>query len=313
MRKIIVAGIDSCVGANIALTLAEHNEVIGIGRSETTPQGIGESIVADYRDRHVIDSILDRCQADVVIYCGPASCSTWETIPTKVTHAEIDIVRDWSQATAGHNAMFTVLSSDAVFSGPWMFHEEESLSFGQSDASNRAREMENEAMAWNSNTLVVRTNAYGWTPGALGTGWIEELLDTQANQRLDHRLDCRRFATPILASDLADILQLCFEEELTGTYHIAGAERVNQLQFARKLADQFETPWLVMSQPSAAAERPGTGFGEGETSLQTIKIRKALCVPMPTLNEGLERLRAQQFDGYQDKLGVQQTFAAKAA
>ena len=51
-------------------------------------------------------------------------------------------------------------------------------------------------------------------------------------------------------------------------------------------------------------DRP-SGFGCGETSLQTRKIRRALGVSMPMLGEGLQRLFQQHVEGYRGRLSGQ--------
>ena len=58
------------------------------------------------------------------------------------------------------------------------------------------------------------------------------------------------------------------------------------------------TPTPTIESPS----QPATGFGAGETSLQSTAIRKTLGVALPMLGEGLSRLRQQQADGYCDRL-----------
>src|SRR5690606_39234932 len=140
-------------------------------------------------------------------------------------------------------------------------------------------------------------------------GWVESLLRSVETQRFVQQ-DHIRHATPILATDLAEIVRRACLENLTGTYHVAGAERVSPLSFTQRLADQFELPWLAMRRESSLTEAP-QGFGEGECSLQTKQIRKALCVAMPLLSEGLSRLKEQAENGYREKLRVRKPKSAQ--
>ena len=153
-------------------------------------------------------------------------------------------------------------------------------------------------LAAHSEALIIRTNAFGWSP--TGEGLIESLFQQIEGHRIVDQ-DHIRHATPILASDLADIIERAVAEELTGIYHVAGAERVSPMAFAQRLADQFDLPWLASRRETSLSERPA-GFGAGESSLQTKKIRKALCVAMPMIAEGLDRLSRQQVDGHRDAL-----------
>jgi dTDP-4-dehydrorhamnose reductase len=151
-------------------------------------------------------------------------------------------------------------------------------------------------------SLVVRTNAFGWSP--LGDSdpqpWLEGLINRlQLGQR--PRLDCLRHASPILATDLALVLTKAWRCGLTGPYHIAGAERVNPLQFARRLAHQFALPFVADSEAEALTDRV-QGFGRGETSLQTRKVRRALGIGLPLVSEGIQRLYEQHLGGHRDRL-----------
>jgi dTDP-4-dehydrorhamnose reductase len=183
-----------------------------------------------------------------------------------------------------------MISSDAIFTVPWIFHDEESLAICRTPEATAVRDAEQLVRDACPAALVVRTNAFGWSPTA--GGWIEDLLaGIEERRMLD--CDCIRHATPILATDLAEIVDRAWQEELTGVFHIAGAERISPMQFAQRLADQFDLPWLTLRREQTLVELP-QGFGAGETSLQTKKIRKALCVAMPMLSEGLARLRDQR-------------------
>jgi dTDP-4-dehydrorhamnose reductase len=114
-------------------------------------------------------------------------------------------------------------------------------------------------------------------------------------------LDCVRHATPILATDLASALIASFERDLHGIYHIAGAERVNPARFVQELARTFDLPFPARANIGSLSERP-TGFGQGEASLHTRKIRKTLDIAMPLLADGLARLFMQTKDGYRELL-----------
>ena len=141
--------------------------------------------------------------------------------------------------------------------------------------------------------------------------WLETLRSgMENNQPLE--LDPISQATPILASDLADDLGPALDDELTGVFHIAGAERVSPHQFARQLASAFEVGSPATRTIRELAARP-TGFGRGETSLQTRRFRSEYDCAMPLLNEGLARLVEHNRTGYRDRLCGQTTRQDKAA
>lgn len=299
MNKTLVVGIETVVGANIAAKLAEEHCVVGVTAAHgISIDGVQPASLPDGPD--AIQQFVDDHTPDDVVYCGPAARSAWEPeCSTTISDSSVTDAADWAAAARGAAAGFTLISSDAVFTGPWMFHDEESLALCQSREAALIRETEKRVSQACPSALIVRTNAFGWSP--LGEqGWLETLIASIEDHQV---LDCDfiSHATPILATDLAGVLSRAWDEGLQGTYHIAGAERISPLQFAQRLADHFELPWLTLRDEETLCERP-TGFGKGETSLQTKTIRKALCVAMPMLSEGLGRLREQQVDGFQERL-----------
>src|SRR5690606_37895903 len=89
--------------------------------------------------------------------------------------------------------------------------------------------------------------------------------------------------------------------DLTGPLHIGGAERMSHECFMRMLAEQSGlTP--PKAEPAGVLSAPATGFGRGETSLRTRRAKNVLNLAMPTLAEGLARLRDQSAGGFRDRL-----------
>jgi dTDP-4-dehydrorhamnose reductase len=142
-------------------------------------------------------------------------------------------------------------------------------------------------------------------------GWIESVLSALENGRSP---DCDPIShgTPILASDLADYLEAALEDDLTGLFHIAGAERVSPHQFVRQLSNAFELPLPARRSLRELSSRP-TGFGRGETSLQTCRFRSEYDCTMPLLSEGIERLLEQNRSGHRERLSGQVVCSEKAA
>ena len=71
-----------------------------------------------------------------------------------------------------------------------------------------------------------------------------------------------------------------------GIFHIAGNERLNRFEIARKIAARFGFPKeLVISQ--AVATAPGRAVRPRDVSLDNAKARANLQTPMLNLDEGL--------------------------
>jgi dTDP-4-dehydrorhamnose reductase len=192
-------------------------------------------------------------------------------------------------------ARLTVISSDVVFAGPRMFHEETSVPGNASARAAQVRAME-EALA-PTRALVVRTHAYGWSPIEAHAGFAQRAFEAlSASNPLT--ADGRRHATPILATDLADLLLRAYERRLHGLYHLAGAERASPFRFISELATAFG---IRFPQNHAHAMPATIDAWDDETSLTSRRARRALEMTTPMLRDGLSRFAEQHHNGWRDR------------
>ena len=199
-----------------------------------------DNLIEEWRDRFssielTATGSLDEAIAAIVhrrpqwiVYCGRASESSWSTSGSpsldELAHLE-QLVR----TAAEFDARVLMLSSDGIFSGPKLFHEEnEPIA---DDLESRHQHTVEQAVlnAGPKRVLVVRTHAFGWS--RCGHSFAEQIWQTlERGEPLE--VDAAAFATPILANDLADLLSRCIRARLHGLLHIGGAERTSQLRFA---------------------------------------------------------------------------------
>jgi dTDP-4-dehydrorhamnose reductase len=310
VNPILVVGAETVVGANFSIHLAERYDVFAASLAGRLNLSGCHVLPETGAELSAEDTIAEVCPKTVIL-CGPASRSSWDLSTAKAIRPEsLESTRVWARAADKCGAKIVLISSDAVFTGPWMFHDEEGESHCTSPAATAIRALEGDIARICDEALIVRTNAYGWSPIAT-TGWLENTL-ALIEARRPIQLDPVRHATPILATDLAEIVEKMLVEKLTGTYNVAGAERISPMGFAQRLAGQFNLPWIPARKASIQTEAP-IGFGAGECSLQTRKLRRDLCIPMPLLSESLTRLEAQQINGHREKLAANATVQLRAA
>tara|TARA_R110002095_G_scaffold203734_2_gene185930 strand:+ start:18228 stop:19172 length:945 start_codon:yes stop_codon:yes gene_type:complete len=300
VETVLVIGLDTVAGANIATCLSSRYRVVGL--TSTTPVSIQGCETHTYLEDDVetAEHWLSLVRPQWVVYCGIAAHSAWSIDPEKfATKDPVVAVRNWVNAAELHSARFTHISSDAIFTGPWMFHEEDCQGQCESEQAELLRAIEREVSLCD-NTLIIRTNVFGWNPATYGAGEIENLVQTLEAGSYS-KLDCYRHATPLLATDLAAIIEHAYQERLTGIFHVAGGERISPVEFVQRLATTFGLTVPVLPRATVLNERT-TGFANGETSLHTRKIRRALSISMPMLDDGLQRLFDQQHNGFLNRL-----------
>lgn len=296
MDTVLIVGIDTMLGANLALSLAEQFDVCGVSLgTRGAPANCKVRTLGDVnaaRLRPLIAEVRPRW----LIHAGPLARSSWDPANAGIVWQQEGALATGLGAIAKEAGIpLCFLSTDAVFAGPRLFHEETARAIAPSALAVAAREAES-ALA-TVGALVVRTHAYGWS-GANDGSYLESLWQC-LSANMQPAGDGRHYVTPILASDLAPLLVRAFEHKLHGLYHITGAERTNRIRFANELAAAAGFEGAYRSPMPQSDMNSGPAL---ETSLNTRRARRDLELPMPLLREGLERLMAQRVNGYLDRL-----------
>lgn len=283
---ILVVGADTVAGANVAARFARDHHVatLSLGKAVSIPDCTPVAGPVD-RPERVLEAL--GLPPQWIVLCGPAAVSSWE----RSRGIEAEFARRWTAAADGLGCDLTYLSTDAVFDGPRLFHDETSPT-AATPAARAALLAEEAVLAEHGGALVVRTHVFGWSP--TGDGPVETLLAALAGGRgID--ADRGHHATPIHAGHLADILLIAREAELTGIWHAGGGERIDPRGFSQRLALHFEHPW-------AATASTTTSPTPRETSLHSLALARRLDVAPTMIDEGLERLLLEREDGFVDRL-----------
>jgi dTDP-4-dehydrorhamnose reductase len=298
--RILVAGINTVVGSNVAESISAQHRVTGISFDSPIELPTCDVEAEPARKTAAIAEVLGKVKPKRIVFCGVAAESCWDE-RFRPQQSDLDLAKLWIDAAKVVDCQLTIVSSDAVFTGPWMFHAENSGALCPSNEAGLLQKIEQYAIETSADTLIVRTHALGWRAGC-EAGWLESLLG-DVESGVIGSVDFARHGTPLLATDLAEILKRCWESGLVGIHHAAGAERISPRKFALRLAAHFRLPTPASPIAGCLADKT-VGYGCGETSLQTRKIRRALGIPMPLLDESLERLYQQHVNGYRLRLSA---------
>ena len=309
MDKVLIIGVESIAGANLAAVFAPGFNTVGLTAASAVRI---ENCRVEQISRHD-PATLTKCmqaeQPDQVVFCGRASRSSWDCDHADALDDQLAVA--WASVARQYGASFTLISSDAVFTGPWMSHHEDDTHYCDTPQAALIRQVEADVKQACPEALVVRTNVFGWSASQATPGFAESLMKSLVDG-LTGELDSLRHAAPMLASDLAVVLLKAWESSQSGTLHVAGSERINPCQFAERLAAIAELSVPDFKQ-HARLTRPVTGFGRGETMLDCRRARRLLNVSMPLIDEGITRMLEQTGNGYLDQLRCTTPATATAA
>ena len=300
MEKVLIVGVESVAGANLAAVFAPGFEVVGFA---TTPAvQIEQCRLSQLQrpDQLTVSQIVQTEHPDQIVFCGVAARSSWDDGRTAADALDDELAALWAQAASQNGAGFTFVSSDAVFTGPWMSHDENDNHFCETPQAALIRQAEADVISACPSALVVRTNVFGWSTDENCLGFAEAMLTSLENGST-FEPDAVRHAAPILASDLAAVLLKAWESDQTGLLHVSGSERINPCQFAERIAALTNRRAPQFDQ-CARLSRPVTGFGRGETMLNCGRARQVLGTGMPMIDEGIKRMLEQAENGFVEQL-----------
>jgi dTDP-4-dehydrorhamnose reductase len=290
MEKLLITGADSLVGSNLALAFKDRYQVFGLVSNDHIALDGCRTIPCDLSSAQEIAFRVQEHSPNLIIHCGPLSVSSWDFDPTQAIDGaqQSQIAAAIVAAAEPLHSRVAVISTDAVFAGPHLFHTEACPAKAAGALAEAARLLERTLAG--SSALIIRTHAYGWNAMSESGSFAENVWHALSEGRCA-TVDATRYATPILASDLAELLQQALRAGLQGVCHLAGAERTNQYRFAAELAVAcgFTGRQVLLAPPEGVATRPIVD----ETSLNTRLVRRVLESPLPMLREGLARFSRQ--------------------
>jgi dTDP-4-dehydrorhamnose reductase len=295
MDKLLIVGIESLSGSNLALALEDRFVVSGVSRDGSFQLEGVETAVMRRDDLAGLEYHVAETAPRWILHCPLTAASSWNLDPAMTSISDESAaavsMANWA---AANDARLTVLSTDVMFAGPRMFHAETSPTGASGVWPDGARRME-QAVS-NTNALVVRSHAFGWSPQE--DSFAEQVWSACTDRR-PMAVDGRRHATPILITDLAEFLAKAYQADLQGIWHIAGAERTSPFRFACELA-------VALGLPGPQAAMPNNGNAESldraETSLCSRRAQHELDLSLPLLRDGLQRFAAQAENGWRDRL-----------
>lgn len=308
MERVLITGADGVVGGNLALSLSDRFDVVAV--THAAPLELPGCRMVTCDGVQIETSVAEAEAPQWVIHAGPLAVSSWESelldgVSAEDWAADLCYVERLASFASRTGADLTVIASDAVFAGPGLFHEESSLRCGSGALACAARALEDSLHK--TGALIVRTNAYGFSPLPTNADLAERAWlalttgETPSAATEPH-------ATPILATDLAELLVLAHQRRERGVLHLCGAERTSPARFVAELAAAVGT--------SYTAARPGCRESLDpvcETSLDTRCARRELGVPMPLLREGLTRFVDQAHSGWRARLQASGSLCSAAA
>jgi len=303
--KLLITGASGLLGINLAIEAMREHEVIGVdrGKLKSAPFRV---LNTDLLQRGVIDSLLDEAQPDWLVNCAAmANLDECEEYPDRARILNAEIPGEMANACAKRNIKFIHLSTDAVFDGTKEgAYTEDDKPNPQGVYSKTKLDGERAALEANPQAIVARVNFFGWSLSnrrSLGEFFVNNLSEGKNVSGFTDVIFC-----PMWVNHLSRMLLEMLEKNLSGLYHVVGAQAMNKYQFGVEVARKFGLRESLI-EPKSVEGSGLTAPRSHNLWLSIHKLSTDLGREIPEFSTGLDEFYTQYRQGYPQKIrGYQQ-------
>ncbi len=240
------------------------------------------------------ESLLQLKPNLVVNAAGFTRVEDCELFPEKAFYLNAKLPYMLGVATKNLNIPLVHLSTDHIFAGNASFAKENDSPDPQNIYGMSKLQGENLLLDINPAAMVVRTNFYGW-----GTSYRKSFSDfvydnLSAGRPIDLYTDI--FYTPILISQLIDLIIKLVNAKFYGVINLVGDDRVSKYQFACSLAEVFNLN-ADLIRPCLYGNQLNQVNRPFDMSLSNELVKSVLGPANLGLNSGLNILLEEQLAG----------------
>ena len=298
--KLLITGVSGLLGINLAMEAMRDHKVVGVdrGKLRSAPFHVFN---AHRLDTDTVDSILDDTQPNWLINCAAmANLDECEENPEHARMINVDVPAQLANACAERGIRFVHISTDAVFDGekaePYL---EDDLPNPQGVYSQTKLDGENATFSANPNAIVARVNFFGWSltnRRSLGEFFVNNLSDGKNVNGFTDVIFC-----PMLVNYTARLLLEMLAHDLSGLYHVVGAQAMSKYQFGVEIARRFGLRENLIV-PKSVEGSGLTAKRSHNLWLSTHKLSTDLGNEIPTFSTSLDEFYTQFQQSYPQKI-----------
>lgn len=268
-------------------------QVFGLSRKATTGKKGLNSLDVDLTSTLALKKILKKIQPEIVIHCAAIVnvdlCEKNHKAANRLHMKATEVLAGYR----GNKKKFVYISTDSVFDGQRGNYKETDKPNPLNYYALSKLKGEKAALKINPNSLVIRTNIYGFHVPE-GNSLVEWALDNfRQNKKINGFKDV--YFNPLYTKQLAIIVKKIIEKkEIRGIINAASKKSVSKYNFLRLLAKTFRNKENIVNPISVddlelIAKRPRN------TTLNINKLKK-IIKNIPTVEQGLRELKKDYYE-----------------
>jgi len=292
-KTILLTGGSGLLALNWAIRMRNaFNIVLCLHERHITLAGV-QLISLNLDSVEEIKLALEQVKPSVVIHtAGLTSVEKCEKYPLLAKHLNVTLAQNVAIATARLGIKMVHISTDHLFAGDQpLMKENDTVQSCNVYAATKAEA--EKAVLVNPETLIVRTNFYGWGPsyrnsfsdviiGSLAAGKEVVLFDNV-------------FYSPILVEPMVDAVHDLIDINTQGIFNVVSGTRVSKYQFGSLVAKRFGLNESLIKK-GLLQDNPNLVKRPLDMSLSNIKLINTLGRNIVSLEEQVELLYMQNLE-----------------
>lgn len=288
--KILITGSNGFLGSNLVrfFSAKKEYEVYGTSQHPSYFPELGNFVMGDLLDEAFVNKLFSEIKPDLVINTvSLANVDLCEEDPKLAYELTVRTAKNIAQAARSCGSRLIYISTDHLFKGNRSMYSEDDKPAPVNVYGKMKVEAELVSLQIHSNTVIVRTNFFGWShshhPQTFGE-WLYNSLrkKTPINLYTDY------YFTPIEVTYLAAALETIALSDFTGIINVAGSQRCSKYEFGITMSEIFGLDPSgihsgIIGISTFKAKR------QKDLSLSTEKFRTVFGRKLPDIKESLQK------------------------
>jgi dTDP-4-dehydrorhamnose reductase len=300
MKSLLVTGGSGLLGSAVVRQAVGRFKVLSTYHMNPVSLEGAEFIHADLLNEKDLGT-LSLEKPEIIVHCAALTNVDYcESHPDEAYAQNVQASSNVAKIAQDNGSFLIHISTDGVFNGEKGFYSEDDSPDPINSYGKSKLDAERKVSKAYAHCCIVRTNIFGWNPTTRKSmaEWMISVLSS--GQALSAFKDV--VISPLLVNDLAELLfELCHLEH-EGTIHIGSRNSCSKLQFAHAIAkvfnlDEGNIKPISVDELHLEARRPKN------TSLNVLRISSLLKHEMPSVLDGIQKMRQSQSSGYARRIG----------
>lgn len=299
--RILITGGSGLLGVNWAIVARDRYEVFLGMHSRQINVSNTKSVFIDANSIDSIKRSIDEIGPDLVIHtAGLTSVEYCESHPSIARDVNVTIASNLAAVCNNLHISMVHISTDHLFDGSEPFVDEGAQLSPLNFYGKTKAEAELRVLDTYPETLVIRTNFYGW-----GTSYrlsFSDFIINTLRKSTPIRLFNDIYYTPILAKELILVTHDLLAKKAKGIFNVVGDDRISKYEFGLQLAERFNLNANLIEAVSIK-EQSNLVLRPGDMSLSNRKTSSLLNKKIGGFFEHIEKLKLEENGGIAMELG----------